>query len=81
MKDFFKKLWNGWKKVAHKIALVQTKILVSLFYFLILVPLGALFRIFGWDPLDSRGFYSSKLTNWKEVTSKEHTFESLKRQS
>ncbi len=81
MKNLFKKLWNGWKKVAHKIARVQTKILVSLFYFLILAPLGALFRVFRWDPLESRGFRSSKPTNWKEVASKEHTLESLKHQS
>jgi len=81
MKNLFKKLWNGWKKVAHKIARVQTKILVSLFYFLILVPLGAVFRVFGWDPLESRGFRSSKPSNWKDVTSKKQTLESLKHQS
>lgn len=81
MKSSLKKFWSGWKKVAYKIARIQTKILVSLFYFLILAPLGALFRVFGWDPLESRGFRSSKPTNWKDVTSKEQTLESLKHQS
>lgn len=81
MKNFFKKLWNGWKKAAHKIARVQAKILVTLFYFLILVPVGALFRVFGWDPLASRGFRSSKTSNWKDVAPKDQSLESLKHQS
>jgi hypothetical protein len=56
-------------------------LLISLFYFLVIAPLGTLFRLFGWDPLDTKGFKSSKQSNWKKIDSKSHEFESLKRQS
>ncbi len=76
-----KKLWNGWKRFAHKVARVQTIILITIFYFLILVPLGALFRLFGWDPLEARGFNSKKPSNWKKIAAATPDLESFKRQS
>jgi hypothetical protein len=81
MKKLLKKIWTGWKKIAHTIGRVQTVIILTLFYFLILAPLGALFRLFGWDPLVTGGFNSSKKSNWQEVGIKSPDLESLKRQS
>jgi len=81
MKNLLKKAWKGWKKIAHRIGRFQTMLLISLFYFLVIAPLGFLFRLFGWDPLETKGFKSSKQSNWKTFDSKSHEFESLKRQS
>ena len=76
-----KKIWNGWKRLAHKVARVQTTILLTSFYFLILAPLGALFKLFGWNPLETRGFHSPKSSNWKKIATAAPDLESLKRQS
>ena len=35
MAEFPKKLWQGWKKFAHKLGVAQTYVLVTLFYWLI----------------------------------------------
>ena len=81
MNTTFKKFWTGWKRFAKEVARVQTIILITVFYFLILVPLGFLFRLFGWDPLETKGFKQKKTSNWKEITVKSPDLESLKRQS
>lgn len=57
---------------AHWLARTQTVVIITLFYFLIISPLGFLMVLFGWDPLEKRGFKKSartdtQLTNWKEV--------------
>ena len=44
MAALFKKLWQGWKKVAHKLGVAQTYIIVTLFYWLI-VPFFSLIRL------------------------------------
>jgi hypothetical protein len=81
MKNTLEKLWAGWKRVAHKIARVQTIILITIFYFLILAPLGGIARLFGWNPLETNGFKLHKLTNWKKTAMPSPDLESLKRQS
>lgn len=82
MKDFFRKLWAGWKRIAHKIGRFQTKVIITLFYFLVLSPFGGLLRLFGWDPLDSKGFSSTTTgSNWKPVAREELTPDDLRRQS
>ena len=81
MKEFLKKAWEGWKKIAHRIGRFQTMLLISLFYFLVIAPLGLLFRLFGWDPLETKGFKSGKQSSWKKFDSKSHELESMKRQS
>lgn len=36
--DFLKRLWEWWKKVARKIGNFQARLLLGLFYFLLLSP-------------------------------------------
>ena len=45
-----KQLWVGWKRVAEKIARVQTVILLTLLYVLLILPFGIVASLFG-DPL------------------------------
>lgn len=35
---FLKRLWEGWKKIAHKIGNFQARVLLGIFYFLLLSP-------------------------------------------
>ncbi|OGG05910.1 hypothetical protein A3D05_03230 [Candidatus Gottesmanbacteria bacterium RIFCSPHIGHO2_02_FULL_40_24] len=41
----FKRLWQGWKRIAHKIGVFQSKVILTVFYFL-LTPFGLLFTYF-----------------------------------
>jgi hypothetical protein len=45
-----KRLWIGWKRVAEKIAHVQTLILLTLLYVVVILPFGVVASLFG-DPL------------------------------
>ncbi len=67
--------------MAHKIARFQTNLLITLFYFLIVAPLGLIFKLFGWDPLESRALNFLKKTNWRHVKQGEPDLEAMRRQS
>ena len=45
-----KRLWQGWKKIAHVIGDFQARILLTVIYAVIVLPFGVLFRLFS-DPL------------------------------
>jgi hypothetical protein len=48
----FAKIWKGWKSVAHKIGNFQARLILILFYFLILAPFALIVRKI--DPLAIR---------------------------
>jgi len=43
-------LWQGWKSVAHKIGDFQARLILTIFYFVVLAPFAMGVRIFS-DPL------------------------------
>jgi hypothetical protein len=45
---------RGWMRLAFALGYVNSRILLTLIYFLIFVPYGVLSRLFGRDPLDIR---------------------------
>jgi hypothetical protein len=48
-----RRLWTGWKRVAEKVARLQTAILLTLLYILLVLPFGIMARLFA-DPLGIR---------------------------
>jgi hypothetical protein len=48
---FLKKAWQGWKAFANRLGKIQTLILMTLFYFLILGPVAICLRLLGKRPL------------------------------
>jgi len=54
-------LWEGWKRVAKKIGEFQSKLVLTLFYFVFLAPFALAVR--ARDPLDLRG-----RTSWHTLT-------------
>ena len=53
-RSVLKSLWDGWKRIAARIAQVQGHILLGLIYMVVVAPLGLMFRIFRQDPLALR---------------------------
>jgi hypothetical protein len=54
MKKFFSLIWRGWKKFAHVLGIINTRILLTVSYFVIFAIAAAITRITGKDLLDRR---------------------------
>ena len=44
------RLWDRWKLIAHKIGVFQSRLLLNVFYFVIVLPFGIGVKLFS-DPL------------------------------
>jgi hypothetical protein len=49
----WKRLWEGWKRVAHAIGNFQARVLLTLLYIVLVLPFGLAVRLFS-DPLRIR---------------------------
>jgi len=50
MLKMLKRLWEGWKGIAHKIGNFQARVLLTIFYAVLVLPFGIAARLFT-DPL------------------------------
>lgn len=71
--SFLKLVWSKWMKIAHPIGNFQAQVILSVFYFVIISPLGIFFRFFS-DPLSQR-IDTKKKSNFVKW---EHPKETLK---
>ncbi|MER2598422.1 MAG: hypothetical protein ABTQ73_02765 [Caldilineales bacterium] len=53
-----RKLWSRWMILARKIGQFQSRIILTLFYFIIVAPFGLGVRLFA-DPLHTRAFHAA----------------------
>jgi hypothetical protein len=42
--EILKKLWEGWKKIAHKIGNFQARVILLIFYFIVLAPFALIIK-------------------------------------
>jgi hypothetical protein len=68
-----RRLWAWWKVVAHTIGTFQSRVLLTVFYYLILLPFGVSIRLLA-DPLHLRCRQGShwigrttELTDWEHA--------------
>ena len=54
MGDHLRALWKGWLKIARAIGTVNTVLLLTILYWLVVAPLGVALRLLGKDPLRLR---------------------------
>ena len=59
MLDLLKRAWQGWKKIAHVIGNFQARVLLTVFYGVLVLPFGLAARLFS-DPLRIK----KKPTEW-----------------
>ena len=50
-KSFFRKIWDGWKKIARKIGDFNARVILTIFYLILLMPFALLVKAFT-DPLE-----------------------------
>ncbi len=48
--NLYKRAWQGWKDLAHKIGNFQARVILSIFYAILVLPFGLAARFFS-DPL------------------------------
>lgn len=70
-----KKIWYRWKNIAHKIGDFQARLLLSAFYFAIIVPIGLVVKTS--DPL---GLKKKTTPLWKSYEDLPGNLESFRRQ-
>lgn len=63
-------LWSRWKVLAQKIGTFQSKILFSLFYFLVMPPFAVIVKLFS-DPL---GLKKSSSAKWHPKEARQNDF-------
>ena len=51
--SFLKKIWAGWKRFGHFMGDMLARVVLTIFYFTILLPFGLLTTLLG-DPLNIR---------------------------
>lgn len=72
----WRRLWNGWKHVAEKIGAVQSRLLLTVFYFVLLPPFAVAART-GKDALRLRRVAGSA---WVERPARPTTLDAFRRQ-
>ena len=60
-----KPLYLPWMILAALLNWVVTRLILGLFFFLVLVPMGTVMRLFGYDPMDRRWPRHKIGTCWK----------------
>jgi len=68
--------WARWKQIAKAIGVVQTRVLMVIFYFIFVFPLGLLVRRTG-DPLHLKAPHG---TNWTPHRHEPQSLETARRQ-
>src|SRR5262249_19679871 len=66
-----------WMKFAEGLSWVMTRVILSIFFFLIMTPIGLLMRLFGKRPLDVK-WKDGKQTYWVDKPASEFTIERYK---
>jgi hypothetical protein len=73
--DFLKRIWQGWKKIAHKIGNFQARVLLTIFYGVLVLPFGLAARLFS-DPLRIK----NKPTEWLQHPDEAYNLEWARKQ-
>jgi hypothetical protein len=70
------RVWKQWKIFAHKVGNFQSRVLLNIFYFIILMPFGLGVKLFS-DPLHLK---LQGRTHWISKGTSETTMENARRQ-
>ena len=76
-KNFFRKLWTSWKNFSKRMGSFQSRILLSLFFFLLVSPFALAMKILS-DPLKIKE--KSTKSYWLQKTERKLDIEEFKRQ-
>jgi Saxitoxin biosynthesis operon protein SxtJ len=67
-----------WMAFARLLSLITTPVILAIIYFVIVIPIGVVKRLFGWDPLRRRA--PSAVSYWRPYNARQqdpHHFEKM----
>jgi hypothetical protein len=70
-------VWSRWKAIAEKIGLFQSRLILTLFYFVLLLPIGLIFSLFK----DELKIKEKRKSAWIEKIGQCETLEAMRKQS
>jgi hypothetical protein len=73
---FLRKIWRGWMRFGHFMGDIVGRVVMTLFYFTLLLPFGLIITLFG-DPLDMK---HDKAPAWQARTTGDRNLEEARRQ-
>jgi hypothetical protein len=73
----WRKIWEGWKRVGGFIGDFIGRLILTLFYFTLVLPFGLIMRLFG-DPLHLK---KRKSPSWLRRESEDETLDAARRLS
>ena len=73
---FWKSNWERWLRIAGVIGDFQGRVVLTVFYFIIVLPFGVTVRLFA-DPLNIQG---SRRTTWSDFVERARSMDDVKRQ-
>ena len=73
----WKRAWQRWMRLATLIGEFQARVILSLFYFVIVLPFGLAVRLFA-DPLGIKG---RRQSTWTDFSDRSRTLEDTRRQA
>ena len=74
VRPVWQKIYDGWMRFAEALGSVVTRILLGVFYFVVMTPIGLVMRAFGRQPLDV-AWKDGKSSYWIEKTPVEATID------
>jgi hypothetical protein len=75
--SFWKRAWLRWLRIATLIGDFQARLILSLFYFVVVLPFGLAVRLFA-DPLGIKG---RRQSTWTPFPERSGTLEAASRQA
>ena len=72
------KIWIFWKRLAGRLAIIQTAVILTFFYFLVIGPFAMIIKLLRKDLLDKK--WKQNKSFWKEKEKMYVTLKSAKRQ-
>lgn len=60
-----------WMAFARVLGAINTRIIMSVFYFLLIVPLGLVLRLIGKDEMKRRRWLAGHTTNWEDYRARQ----------
>lgn len=75
-RPWYKKLWDGWMRVAKVIGNFNARVILSLFYFVLMVPIGLIVGA----TKDYLGIREHPTSTWKEMDGHAQSVEEGRRQ-
>jgi hypothetical protein len=76
MPDWLLPAWNGWKRIARRVADFQGRVLLTVLYLVLVAPVGLVLRLVA-DPLRGR---RPQKTNWTPRDAAPITLDEARRQ-